>query len=400
MRPSTTSTGGEEEDHRVPCVDKVTVYAYATTGGNARRRKGSKGCVQPCVPDPKCHRACACWVWPTWARTTCARLTWAADLPEMKSWPSYKPSVVFLWFCAIFLPGFPQRDPPPQNRPILFALFFRPIFALFFPSWEGPLVELWRGSRPNTTNVHVLALKLSCETWSSLKMTPPPQTRNLGGIRPWTALTVPREDPREGRKNENCGGRGKKARNFGPPTLFWVCLLPPPTFGPPFKPHLRTPFLAPFPSLLPPSSRPAWRGFGLNKSDLFRPIWPNAVLALSGLAISCTGLTRLNGLANRGLAKTDRCQIAGLVPEILLEVLGWCQRWVSGQRSCVGCETWRDWLGTFRRCLQDCSNARVQGCGHETVGLDFGRHRQVCGFDTQQNSNEVVCKRIHNEEAS
>ena len=42
-------------------------------------------------------------------------------------------------------------------------------------------------------------------------------------------------------------------------------------------------------------------------------------------------------------------EIAGPVPEIPLEydhilkrrsnILGWCQRWVSARRSCVGCET-------------------------------------------------------------
>ena len=45
------------------------------------------------------------------------------------------------------------------------------------------------------------------------------------------------------------------------------------------------------------------------------------------------------------------------------------------------------------------SNARVQRCGHETVGPDLGGHRQVCGSDTQENPVEVVCKRIQNEEA-
>ena len=56
-------------------------------------------------------------------------------------------------------------------------------------------------------------------------------------------------------------------------------------------------------------------------------------------------------------------------------------------------------LGRFRRCLRDCSNARVQGCGHETVGPDSGGHKRVCGSDTQEHSIEVVCKRIQNEEA-
>ena len=75
-------------------------------------------------------------------------------------------------------------------------------------------------------------------------------------------------------------------------------------------------------------------------------------------------------------------------------ILGWCQRRISARRSCVGCETWRDWLGTFRTCLPDCSNPRVQGCRHETVGSDLGVHRQVCGPNTQENSIEVSCMRI------
>ena len=97
----------------------------------------------------------------------------------------------------------------------------------------------------------------------------------------------------------------------------------------------------------------------------------------------------------------DQCQkfLLSTIRSWKRKILGWCKQWVSARRSCVGCETWRDRLGAFRRCLQDCSNARVQGCGHETVGLDLGGHRQVCGSNTQENSVEVVCKRIQNEEA-
>ena len=36
--------------------------------------------------------------------------------------------------------------------------------------------------------------------------------------------------------------------------------------------------------------------------------------------------------------------------------LGRCQRWVSARISCVCCEAWKDWSGTFRRCLRDCSD--------------------------------------------
>ena len=52
-----------------------------------------------------------------------------------------------------------------------------------------------------------------------------------------------------------------------------------------------------------------------------------------------------------------------------------------------------DW-GTFRRCVWDCSNARMQGCRHEPVGLDLGRHRQVRESSIQEKTIEVVCKRI------
>ena len=51
--------------------------------------------------------------------------------------------------------------------------------------------------------------------------------------------------PRERRKKENCGGRGKKkTRNFGPPTL-WGPTLAPPFGAPPFEapPFGAPPFL-------------------------------------------------------------------------------------------------------------------------------------------------------------
>ena len=41
----------------------------------------------------------------------------------------------------------------------------------------------------------------------------------------------------------------------------------------------------------------------------------------------------------------------------------------------------------------------MQRCGRETVGPNLGGHNQVFGPDTQENSIEVVCKRIQNEEA-
>ena len=44
--------------------------------------------------------------------------------------------------------------------------------------------------------------------------------------------------------------------------------------------------------------------------------------------------------------------------------------------------------------MQECTDADIK-----TVGPDLGGHRQDCGSDAQENSIEVVCKRIQNEEA-
>ena len=100
-------------------------------------------------------------------------------------------------------------------------------------------------------------------------------------------------------------------------------------------------------------------------------------------------------------------EFAGPVLEIPLEydqILKGGRFWddVNGgylPEDLVVSEMWRDWLGTFRRCLRDCSNAKVKGCRHETVRPRLGGHRQVCGSNMQVNSIEVVCKRKQNEEA-
>ena len=44
--------------------------------------------------------------------------------------------------------------------------------------------------------------------------------------------------------------------------------------------------------------------------------------------------------------------------------------------------------------MQECRDA-----GMKPLDLILGGHRQVCGSDTQENSIEVVCKRIQNEDA-
>ena len=70
--------------------------------------------------------------------------------------------------------------------------------------------------------------------------------------------------PKRGRKKDTCGGRGKKARNFGPPTLL--------------GPALRG---------LPP--------FGASQFGAHRRRWPEA--APEQVAKSIFGLNRLHGLA-------------------------------------------------------------------------------------------------------
>ena len=60
--------------------------------------------------------------------------------------------------------------------------------------------------------------------------------------------------------------------------------------------------------------------------------------------------------------------------------------WSMHVTSCIDIRSFSDDIGRKK-------------CRHETVGPDLGGHRQVCGSDTQENSIEVVCKRIQNEEA-
>ena len=108
-------------------------------------------------------------------------------------------------------------------------------------------------------------------------------------------------------------------------------------------------------------------------------------------------------------------EIAGPVPEIPVEcdqilkegkIMGRRQRWVSARRSCVGRETWRNWLGTFWRCLRDCSISRVQRCRHETIGPNLGGHRKVwirharkfdrgCAQENTKRRSEVRFNELH-----
>ena len=70
------------------------------------------------------------------------------------------------------------------------------VFEIFHgPSAGPPKISLF-GLHPRTPNVHISG----------------------SGASNTTKINSTKGPPREGRKNENCDGRGKKTRNLGPPT--------------------------------------------------------------------------------------------------------------------------------------------------------------------------------------
>ena len=98
-------------------------------------------------------------------------------------------------------------------------------------------------------------------------------------------------------------------------------------------------------------------------------------------------------------------EIADRVPEMSLEYDQILEE-NSGMMSIVGiCPKIMCWLRVAKRLiwcilkvstrLFQCKSAEMR---HETVGPNLGGLRQVCGSDTQENSIEVVCKRVQNEE--
>ena len=170
---------------------------------------------------------------------------------------------LWLWLCCVLLcvvgldPSHPPPDPsagpssarPLSAGPLKISLFFpspAPIFVLFLSLWgssRGMLVVFL-----NSGTLKCARLGSPCET---------PAASGLAMRTPKCIFSGPRRfkhhqnstkgPPREGGKNENCGGRReKKARNFGPPTFrgptfrrpifFWVS-------APPCGPHhdTRTP---------------------------------------------------------------------------------------------------------------------------------------------------------------
>ena len=110
-----------------------------------------------------------------------------------------------------------SADPPPPDRPPLtaqnFAFFFPlpPQFSFFLPSLGGLLLNFGGVLKAGTLTGRELQTVLQNTT------------------------KIPRKGPpREGTKNENCGGRGKKARNFGLPP-FGAPPFGATPFGPPLS---------------------------------------------------------------------------------------------------------------------------------------------------------------------
>ena len=53
-----------------------------------------------------------------------------------------------------------------------------------------------------------------------------------------------------------------------------------------------------------------------------------------------------------------------------MKILGWRQRWVSARRSCVGCETRRNWVSTFWRCIQIVFMQKCKDAGKKSRWTD------------------------------
>ena len=81
------------------------------------------------------------------------------------------------------------------------------------------------------------------------------------------------------------------------------------------------------------------------------------------------------------------------------KILGWCQRWYLSEDLVVAARReeiyWVHSEGVYEIVpMQECRDA-----GMKPLDLIWGGHRQVCGSESQENSIEVVCKNVQNEEA-
>ena len=119
---------------------------------------------------------------------------------------------------------------------------------------------------------------------------------------------IPREDRQRKTKRAKMGReRGKKAQNFGPPTLLGPHPSGPPPFG---APTLR----GPHPSGPPPFQAAHVKPLKntLAKTDWPKTDWPQNGLAKNGFGPNWPGLNTMakNGLAQNGLAKNGQIRMA------------------------------------------------------------------------------------------
>ena len=179
--------------------------------------------------------------------------------------------------------------------------------------------------------MHVWALGLSCETPAAPPdraagaRTRQPENSKRAHLSAPALQTPPKfheKDQKRGKNNKNCGGRGKKARNFGPPPFgphplglhpsgpsLFLGLAPHPWGAPPFG----TP---PFGALGAPPRGPTLRGphffwvwphHDTKKLDWPKLDWPKLALAKIGRAKTTKAK---NGLAKIGLAKIGQIRMA------------------------------------------------------------------------------------------
>ena len=107
--------------------------------------------------------------------------------------------------------GAPKHGGPKGGGPKIRVFFFPlpPHNSFISPSLVGPFVEFWccAGTAQMCT---FGVLRLSCEARAAA------QTRTLKGPGASNTTKIPREDTQRGKKkNEFCGGKGNKERNFG-----------------------------------------------------------------------------------------------------------------------------------------------------------------------------------------
>ena len=217
------------------------------------------------------------------------------------------------WWC-------PPLDRSAQN----FALFSlsRHIFCSFLPLLLVFSLNFGGFEAPVRSSVHVRALGLSCEAPNPPGLhttTRELQTCTFERTGASNTTKIPRKRPtREGEKNKNCGGKGKKKREIlGPhrsgPHPFGT---PPPPFGPPpFRaPILRSPTLR-GPTMTHTRSQNRYVQHWIGQNWIGQNwLWPKLALAVK------TTMAK-NGLAKIGSAKVGPFPIASTVHNCVIDAV-------------------------------------------------------------------------------